>query len=203
LQGGLGLSPSAAGFYQTPLAVSTALGALIGTQTFARTQRMKAIMLWGASCTLIGTVLLLPVDGKTNVLWLSMILALAGWGVGFILPMLTLLVQSIIQRNRMGVATSTIQFLRLIGSTIGTAVVASSVNVLFGRRMQANFTPATDPRIVEAFHNPQARKPLLTLPRRRNCKRCSVNLAQRRQHKCNISPRWLKALSSAVCGWAM
>jgi EmrB/QacA subfamily drug resistance transporter len=156
LQGGLGLSPSAAGLYQTPLAVSTALGALIGTQTFARTQRMKALMLWGASCTLTGTLLLLGVNSQTNVIWLSIILALSGWGIGFILPMLTLLVQSIIQRSRMGVATSTIQFLRLIGSTIGTAVVASSVNALFGRQMQATFTPATDARIVEAFHNPQA-----------------------------------------------
>jgi hypothetical protein len=44
----------------------------------------------------------------------------------------------------------------LIGSTIGTAVVASSVNALFGRQMQAALTPTTDPRIVEAFHNPQA-----------------------------------------------
>jgi MFS family permease len=156
LQGGLGLSPSAAGFYQTPLAVSTALGALIGTQFFARTQRMKAIMLWGASCTLAGTALLLGVNSNVNPLSLAFVLALAGWGIGFILPMLTLLVQSIIPRERMGVATSTVQFLRLIGSTIGTAVVASSVNALFGAQMRAAFTTNTDPRIVDAFHNPQA-----------------------------------------------
>jgi EmrB/QacA subfamily drug resistance transporter len=156
LQGGLGLSPSAAGFYQTPLAVSTALGALICTQTFARTQRMKTLMIFGASFTLAGTIILLGVNSQSNPLWLGITLALAGLGVGFILPMLTLLVQSIIARERMGVATSTIQFLRLIGSTIGTAIVASSVNVLFARQMQAAFTPTTDPRIVEVFHNPQA-----------------------------------------------
>jgi EmrB/QacA subfamily drug resistance transporter len=156
LQGGLGLSPSAAGAYQTPLAVSTALGSLMGTQIFARTQRMKALMLWGASCLMAGTLLLLGVNAQSNVLWLSLTLALAGWGVGFILPMLTLMVQSIIPRERMGVATSTLQFLRLIGSTIGTAVVASSLNVMFARRMQAAFTPTTDARIVDAFHNPQA-----------------------------------------------
>jgi EmrB/QacA subfamily drug resistance transporter len=156
LQGGLGLSPSAAGLYQTPLAVSTALGSLIGAQTFARIQRMKAIMLWGALCTTVGTLLLLGVNSQSDVFWLSLTLALAGWGMGFVMPMMTLLVQSVVQRTRMGVATSTLQFLRLIGSTIGTAVVASSVNALFGGRMQANFTPTTDPRIVEAFHNPQA-----------------------------------------------
>jgi len=156
LQGGLGLSPSAAGLFQTPLAASTALGALLGTQFFARTQRMKAVMIWGALCMLGGTLLLLGVDSSIDPLRLAIILALAGWGVGFILPMLTLLVQSIIPRARMGVATSTVQFLRLIGSTIGTAVIASAVNALFGSQMRAAFTADTDPRVVEAFHNPQA-----------------------------------------------
>ena len=156
LQGGLGLSPSAAGFYQTPLAVSTAFGALLGTQIFARTQRMKALMLWGASCMLAGTLMLLGVNNNIAPLRLAFTLALAGWGIGFILPMLTLLVQSIIPRERMGVATSTVQFLRLIGSTIATAVIASAVNTLFGAQMRATFTADTDPRVVEAFHNPQA-----------------------------------------------
>ncbi|MCC6455727.1 MAG: MFS transporter [Caldilineaceae bacterium] len=156
LQGGLGLSPSAAGGYQTPLAVSTALGSLIGTQIFARTQRMKALMLWGGVCTVIGTLSLLNVNVESDPLWLGLRLAIAGLGAGFIMPMLTLLVQSIVPRNRMGVATSSVQFLRLIGSTIGTAIVASAVNVLFSQRMQAAFTPATDARIVDAFHNPQA-----------------------------------------------
>lgn len=156
LQGGLGLSPSAAGAYQTPLAVSTAVGSLIGTQIFARTQRMKVLMLWGGSCMFVGTLSLLNVNSHSDPLWLGLRLALAGVGAGFILPMLTLLVQSIVPRNRLGVATSTVQFLRLIGSTIGTAIVASSLNSLFGRRMQAAFTPTTDARIMEAFDNPQA-----------------------------------------------
>lgn len=156
LQGGLGLSPSAAGAYQTPLAVSTALGSLICTQIFARTQRMKALMIWGGVCMILGSLSLLNVNLESDPLWLGLRLALAGWGVGFIMPMLTLLVQSIIARERMGVATSTIQFLRLIGSTIGTAVVASSVNTLFAKQMQAAFTATTDARITDAFHNPQA-----------------------------------------------
>jgi hypothetical protein len=56
----------------------------------------------------------------------------------------------------LGVATSTIQFLRLIGSTIGTAIVASAVNAIYGNQIRAAIGPDTDPRLVEAFHNPQA-----------------------------------------------
>ena len=156
LQGGLGLSPSAAGAMQTPLAVSTALGSLCSGQIFARTQRMKALMIWGGLCMIGGTVALLGVNAQSNPLWLSITLAVAGFGAGFIMPMLTLLVQSIVPRTRMGVATSTLQFLRLIGSTIGTAVVASAVNGTFATQIRANVTPETDARVVEAFHNPQA-----------------------------------------------
>jgi EmrB/QacA subfamily drug resistance transporter len=156
LQGGLGLSPAAAGGYQTPLAVSTALGSLACTQIFARSQRMKALMLCGSALMVTGSAFLLGVNSHSDPLWLGLILALAGMGAGFVLPMLTLLVQSISRRERMGVATSTLQFLRLIGSTIGTAIVASAVNSLFATRMQATFTSATDARLVEAFSNPQA-----------------------------------------------
>lgn len=156
LQGGLGLSPAAAGAFQTPLAVSTALGSLICTQIFATNQRMKELMIAGGLFMVLGGSFLIGVNVDTNVFWLSVVLAVAGFGAGFVLPMLTLLVQSIVARERMGVATSTVQFLRLIGSTIGTAIVASAVNSVFASQMQAAFTSATDPRLAEAFHNPQA-----------------------------------------------
>jgi hypothetical protein len=104
----------------------------------------------------VGTLTLLHVNSGSAPLWLGIRLAMAGLGAGFILPMLTLLVQSIVPRSRLGVATSSVQFLRLIGSTIGTAVVASAVNALFAKRMQAAFTPTTDVRIMDAFHKPQA-----------------------------------------------
>jgi EmrB/QacA subfamily drug resistance transporter len=155
-QGGLGLSPSAAGAWQTPLAVSTALGSTISGQIFARVQRMKGLMYVGAVLLISGTVALLPVNLDTPPLVLSLSLAVAGMGVGFMMPMLTLLVQSIVERRRLGVATSTIQFLRLIGSTIGTAVVASAVNSVYAREVQLAVTGATDPRLMDAFHNPQA-----------------------------------------------
>jgi hypothetical protein len=156
MQGGLGLSPAAAGAYQTPLAVSTALGSLLCTQIFAFNQRMKALMIAGGFFMVAGGAFLLNVDADTNLIWLASVLAVAGFGAGFVMPMLTLLVQSIVARERMGVATSTVQFLRLIGSTIGTAIVAAAVNSVFATSMQAAFTPTTDPQLMKAFHNPQA-----------------------------------------------
>jgi MFS family permease len=156
LQGGLGLSPSAAGALQTPLAVSTALGSLISGQIFGRTQRMKALLITGALMMLAGSLPLLWVQLGSSPFWLSGWLALAGVGAGFQFPMLTLLVQSIVPRWRLGVATSTVQFLRLIGSTVGTAIIASTVTAVFAGQMQAAMPPGTGPQVAALFHNPQA-----------------------------------------------
>jgi EmrB/QacA subfamily drug resistance transporter len=154
-QGGLGLSPSAAGALQTPLAVCTAIGSLTSGQVFARIRQMKPLMLTGAVFLLIGTGLLLGVDAQVSPTVLSAELALTGLGVGMQLPLLTILVQSIVPRERLGVGTATIQFLRLIGSTVGTAVVGAAVNAIFAAQMAAAIPAGTDPRIASAFESPQ------------------------------------------------
>jgi len=71
-------------------------------------------------------------------------------------PMLTILVQSVIPRNRLGVGTSTIQFLRLIGSTIGTAVVGAAVSAIYAARLAAAIPAGADTRLLETFESPQA-----------------------------------------------
>lgn len=155
-QGGLGLSPSAAGAYQTPLAVCTAIGSLASGQIFARIRQMKPLMLTGASFLIVGTALLLGVGAQSSPALLSVELALTGFGVGMQLPLLTILVQSIVPRERLGVGTSTIQFLRLIGSTVGTAVVGAAVNGIYAARMVASIPAGTDARVASAFESPQA-----------------------------------------------
>lgn len=155
-QAGLGLSPSQAGALQTPLAVCTALGSLTSSQVFARRRSMKPLMLIGALSLLGGTLLLLNVGSGSYPAGLSAKLALTGAGVGMQLPLLTILVQSVIPRARLGVGTSMIQFLRLIGSTIGTAVVGAAVNTIYASRLVAAIPSAADARLIEAFQNPQA-----------------------------------------------
>ena len=156
LQGGLGLSPSKAGAWQTPLAVSTAVGSLMSGQIFARTRQLKILMLIGAGLLLVGNTLLLFISTQTQPLWLSLRLAITGLGIGMQLPMITILVQAIVPRSRLGVGTATIQFLRLIGSTIGTAIVGAAVNGIFASRLTRAVTPDIDPRVAQAFSNPQA-----------------------------------------------
>jgi EmrB/QacA subfamily drug resistance transporter len=156
VQGALGLSPSAAGAVQTPLVVVMAVGSLISGQTFARTKRARPLLYTGAVVLALGSLLLTQVSTVVNHLLLSAELALCGLGVGMLLPMLTVIVQSTVPRRRLGVSTAMIQFLRLIGSTLGTAVIGAIVSSIFAARLAASIPPATDTRLAAALHDPQA-----------------------------------------------
>jgi EmrB/QacA subfamily drug resistance transporter len=156
VQGALNLTPSLAGAIQTPLVVAMAAGSLISGQTFARTKRARPLFLAGGGILVLGNALLTQVGTRVDHLLLSVELGMCGLGVGMLLPMLTVLVQSAVPRGRLGVSTAMVQFLRLIGSTLGTAVIGALVSGVFASRLAAAIPPASDSRLVAALRDPQA-----------------------------------------------
>lgn len=155
-QGSMGLSPSVAGALQTPLIVCMAGGSLLSGQLFALTQRARPLMITGAIALIIGASLLSQVSLTTNQLVLSAELALCGLGIGMILPMLIVLVQANVPRNRLGVGTSTVQFLRLMGSTVGTAIIGALVSGMFAANVLRALPSTTNPSLVQALLDPQS-----------------------------------------------
>jgi EmrB/QacA subfamily drug resistance transporter len=155
-QGALHLSASEAGTLLTPLVTSMAVGSLLSGQLFARIGRAPVLMTIGALLLSIGAFLLTRVTLTVSHLWLAIELGFCGLGVGMLLPMLTILVQSTVPRRRLGVGTSTVQFLRLIGSTLGTAIVGALVSARFAANLAAAAPANTDPRLAAALHDPQA-----------------------------------------------
>jgi EmrB/QacA subfamily drug resistance transporter len=155
-QGALGLSPSAAGALLTPLVTCMAVGSLLSGQTFARLRRAQPLMLIGSALMLAGTLLLTQVTTQVDHLWLGVQLGMCGLGVGMQLPMLTIVVQATVPRRQLGVGTAMVQFLRLIGSTLGTALVGALVSGDFAARLAASIPPDTNARLAAALQDPQA-----------------------------------------------
>ncbi len=155
-QGALNLSASAAGAILTPLVTCMAVGSLVSGQLFARLRRARPLMLVGATLFVAGALLLTQVTPEVNHLWLGAELGLCGLSVGMLLPMLTIVVQSTVPRHRLGVGTSTVQFLRLIGSTLGTALIGALVASTFATQMAASIPPGTDSRLAAALQDPRA-----------------------------------------------
>jgi EmrB/QacA subfamily drug resistance transporter len=155
-QGALNLSASAAGALLTPLVTCMAAGSLLSGQVFARLRRARPLMLAGSTLFVMGALLLTRITLEVDHLWLGIQLGLCGLGAGMLMPMLTIIVQSTVPRRRLGVGTATVQFLRLIGSTLGTALVGALVSGTFAARLAASIPPGADARLVAALQDPRS-----------------------------------------------
>jgi EmrB/QacA subfamily drug resistance transporter len=155
-QGALNLSASVAGALLTPLVTCMAVGSLVSGQVFARLRRARPLVLAGSVLFVTGSLLLTQVTLQVDHLWFGIQLGLCGLGVGMLLPMLTIVVQSTVPRRRLGIGTAMVQFLRLIGSTLGTALIGALVSATFATRLAASIPPGTDARLVAALQDPRA-----------------------------------------------
>jgi hypothetical protein len=67
---------------------------------------------------------------------------LAGLGLGFMLPQYTIAVQNALPYNRLGVVTSSVQFTRSIGSTIGISVLGAIIANVYATHFAQLQSPA-------------------------------------------------------------
>jgi len=105
------------------------MGTLVVTSTVAgsiisRTGRYKGLFLVGACTTVIGLALLGILRPDTPVIFVCIVLGVIGIGIGLGMQ-LTLIAQITVPASQLGTATSSYQYVRHIGSTLGTAVVGS------------------------------------------------------------------------------
>jgi EmrB/QacA subfamily drug resistance transporter len=133
-----GISATASGYYIWPLLVGL-MGGSIGTgQIISRVGRYKWLMVGGAAVMLVGGFLLTHLTAGTSdwELWLWMLIL--GLGIGPAMAGYTVVVQNAVPMNRLGVATSTLTFLRQIGASVGLAAAGTIFSTSFANRLPTN-----------------------------------------------------------------
>ena len=155
MQLGQGRSATVSGWTMFPL-----MGGLIGSATLSglyasKVGRYKAPLIVGGVVILLAAFLLTRVDRTTATWDVGWRLALLGFGLGPQQSLFNLAVQNAVPPAQIGVVTSSNQFFRQIGSTIGVAifgaVLTQSLADEGGRYMRAHLPPAV------AAHMPQRR----------------------------------------------
>jgi EmrB/QacA subfamily drug resistance transporter len=127
LQGGLGLSPQAAGLLATPLPVCIAVGSLINTRIVLRLTNPTSILTAGFALLLIACLGVVAMHRGTPHGLLEVALACGGVGLGFILNNMNVFTQDLAGRTRFGIATALMQSTRMVGGMMGTAAVGTLV----------------------------------------------------------------------------
>ena len=118
----LGVNAINSGFSMFPMMAGLMLGSISSGRLVARHGRYKPFMVGGVAVLLVGVFLLTGVGPDTSLMDLNLRMFVVGIGLGPSQSLVNLVVQSAFPMSQIGVATSSTQFFRQIGNTIGVAI---------------------------------------------------------------------------------
>ncbi len=148
LQGVQGTSATLSGLIITPFGI---LMAFIGVPTgylLAKTKRYKWMYIIGYGILTLAMFAMVPFDVGTPT-WLGILVtALAGFGLGSIPTMNTLIAQFAVPKRLLGVAVGAMFFFVFMGGAIGPAILGSAMNASYERALQSRL-PAELNRLAD------------------------------------------------------
>ena len=150
VQAVLGTSATEAGITLTPMLLGWVTASIIGTRLLL-TIGYRKLAISGTSLLVVGAFLMSRVDVNTSRTLLMVFVTLMGIGMGLSIPSFLIAVQTTVERRQLGAATSTLQFSRSIGGTLGVSVMGAALST----RLASNLTASgLDPKFVSHLLNP-------------------------------------------------
>ncbi|MDQ0089476.1 EmrB/QacA subfamily drug resistance transporter [Paenibacillus anaericanus] len=124
VQGVIGVNSSISGFILAPLMLSVIVTSTLAGRLMSMVS-YRTILIPSMVLMTIGFVLLSQITVDTTKIEIIVYMIVAGLGMGSVYPTIGTAAQSAVDRNMRGVATSSSQFFRSIGGTIGVSVFGS------------------------------------------------------------------------------
>jgi EmrB/QacA subfamily drug resistance transporter len=150
VQAVLGTTATQAGITITPMLLGWVTASIIGTRLMLTIGYRKLGLIGTASFT-IGAFLMSQAGMNTSQASLMIFVALMGIGMGLSVPSFLIAVQTTVNRRQLGTATSTLQFSRSIGGTLGVSVMGAALSA----RLASNLVEARlDPDLVRQLLDP-------------------------------------------------
>ena len=117
-----GATPTESGLMLLPMVGGIMVASIGSGQIIARTGRYKVFMQIGIIVATLAMLAMTTLTPEKTFLYEALIIIPLGLGMGVMMPVMNLVVQSEFSQKELGVATSSSQLFRSLGSTIGTAV---------------------------------------------------------------------------------
>src|SRR3990172_10862378 len=159
VQGVIGSSATNSGFVTMPMMIAMAIASAISGQIMSRLGRYRLLGATGLLVMAAGVFMLSRMDVNSSNFIATRNMVITGIGLGMSLPLFMLAVQNAVPHRVMGVSTSTMQFLRSVGGTMGVAIMGSMINSSLSSGLAANM-PAqvretAPPALLQQLSNPQ------------------------------------------------
>lgn len=120
-----GIDATHAGLLLAPFAVTSGVCTIIAGQITDRWGGHVWVPAVGMTSILTGMVSLASIDASSSVAHVVGSAMLAGLGIGFVMQTLLYVIQRFSQARDIGVATSTVMLARLLGNSLGVAIVGT------------------------------------------------------------------------------
>jgi hypothetical protein len=117
-----GASPTDSGLMLLPMVGGIMTSSIISGQIISRTGRYKIFMQVGFIVATGAMIALTFLSPEMSYGYEAVVMVVLGLGMGVAMPVLNLAIQNEVEQKDLGVATSSSQLFRSLGSTIGTAV---------------------------------------------------------------------------------
>ncbi len=137
-QGVLGVDATNSGLILMPMMVSMIGLSILSGLYITRTGRYKELVLVGPVLMGFGMWMLTRLGYDTTQLQLTGAMIIFGLGLGMCMQVYTLVVQNVVMRRDLGVATASTQFFRNVGSTVGIAVFGTILSGKMGDAIVAH-----------------------------------------------------------------
>ena len=143
VQAVLGTSATQAGITLTPMSLAWTLSSILGGRLLLK-MGYRTLSLFGMVLLCAGTFLMTLINPASSQILIMIYLSLMGIGMGLSIPAFLIAVQSTVRKQDLGAATSTVQFSRSIGGTLGVSVLGALLSSGFASRLlTAGLNPAT------------------------------------------------------------
>ena len=150
VQSVLGTSAMQAGITITPMLLGWVTASIIGMRLIL-TVGYRRLGLVGTALFTAGALLLTSVGVNTSQLTMLVYVAMMGIGMGLSVPSFLVAVQTSVDRRHLGAATSTLQFSRSIGGTLGVSVMGAALSTRLASNLSAS---GLDPSLVAQLLDP-------------------------------------------------
>jgi hypothetical protein len=157
VQGVIGKSATNSGIVTMPMMIAMAISSAIAGQIMSRSGRYRILGVLGIMVIVAGFVVLSRMDVNSTSRDATMGMVILGAGFGASMPIFMLAVQNAVPYKYMGISTSSIQFLRSVGGTMGVAVMFSLIQAQYHDGLRAN-VPAVvqgQPQLTKVLNDPQ------------------------------------------------
>jgi EmrB/QacA subfamily drug resistance transporter len=133
-----GVSPTGSGMQMVPMMGGMLVTSILSGQLISRTGRYKIFPLIGTAVMTAGLFMLSRLTPSSSTTVAALLMLVLGVGLGMVMQVMVIAVQNDVEYRDLGVATSGATLFRLIGGSLGTAILGA----IFAVRLSANLSRA-------------------------------------------------------------